>query len=165
VAGEESAAAEPRQEHPAPPDPSSLPEQSREQQQILLRTAAMLVEHSGPLPHPATLEKYNRIVPGGAQRIFSWVEEQSAHRRRLETLKLEGDIKNERLGQHYGFFIALFVIAGGFALIWNDKDVAGVAMVLSALAVLAGVFVYGQKKQRQEREQKLKSLTAQDDEN
>src|SRR2546430_16686828 len=39
---------------------------------------------SGPLPPPAALDEFNRIVPGAAERIFAQFEAEGAHRRELE---------------------------------------------------------------------------------
>ena len=40
--------------------------------------------NSGPLPVPSLLEEYDRIVPGGAERIFALAEEQTRHRLEME---------------------------------------------------------------------------------
>lgn len=142
-------------------------ELERQEQTLAIRAAATFIEHSGPLPHPAVLERYNQIVPGGAERIFKWVEDQSSHRRHLEKIRVEGGLRNELLGQTLGFIIALLVITGGFLLIWNGKDIGddigGAAAVVAALAGLVGVFIYGKKEQKKEREQKLRSLLGRDE--
>jgi hypothetical protein len=41
--------------------------------------------YSGPLPHPEVLEHYDRIVPGGAERIFTQFESQAKHRQSIES--------------------------------------------------------------------------------
>ena len=38
----------------------------------------------GPLPHPEILAQYEEVLPSAAERIFTNVESQSAHRRKVE---------------------------------------------------------------------------------
>lgn len=128
------------------------------EQQLVLRAAAMLVEHSGPLPPPAILERYDAIVPGGAERIFGWVDQQSAHRRELEHMRVAGDVKNERLGQHYAFVLSLLIVGAAGLLIWTGKSVMGLSLVLADVAALAGAFLVGRHWQRKERAEKLREL-------
>lgn len=58
-------------------DKSALAEINQGRQQIAVAASY----HSGPLPDPATLERYDLLVPGTAERIIRMAEEQSAHRR------------------------------------------------------------------------------------
>ena len=39
---------------------------------------------SGPIPPPDLLEKYNNIIPNGADRILAMAEQQQAHRQFME---------------------------------------------------------------------------------
>jgi uncharacterized membrane protein len=48
----------------------------------LVRTEAALF--SGPIPPPDLLERYNQIIPEGADRILKMAEKQSAHRQKIE---------------------------------------------------------------------------------
>lgn len=51
---------------------------------------------SGPIPPPEMLAQYNAVLPNGADRIVKMAEDQSAHRRRVESR-----------GQIFGFALAL----------------------------------------------------------
>lgn len=65
------------------------PDRSRD----LSRAVTIAQSHSGPLPAPETLEKYESIMPGLAERIVRWSEEETLHRRSLQ--KREMDIANQ----------------------------------------------------------------------
>jgi uncharacterized membrane protein len=118
------------------------------------------VSFSGPLPHPAILEKYNEIIPGGAERILAMAEHQSAHREHLERTVVEGNVKSQARGTLYGFIICLVSIVGGFALLFEGKNAQGLAAIISSLAALAGVFVYGRYKQAKERTDKADAIAS-----
>ena len=51
-------------------------------------TFSSFEQHSGPLPHPSTLEGYEVICPGAADRIISMAEEALRHRNEMEKLQL-----------------------------------------------------------------------------
>jgi len=48
--------------------------------------------HSGPLPPPETLYKYNQLNPGFADRIFDMAEREAAQRHQLEITSLTAEI-------------------------------------------------------------------------
>ena len=47
---------------------------------------------SGPLPHPDLLRKYDSTMPGSAERIFRYVEQEAEHRRVLELTALGAEV-------------------------------------------------------------------------
>jgi uncharacterized membrane protein len=55
--------------------------------------------YSGPLPHPKTLQEFESIVLGSAERIISMAESQSKHRMELERSVIKSDIDNSKRGQ------------------------------------------------------------------
>lgn len=110
------------------------------------------VSFSGPLPPPEVLEKYNKIVPGAAERIIKMAEQQSAHRRSLETQVINSDIKNSKLGLFFGFIIGLAGIIGAIITSVYASQLVGGALGISSLAALVGVFIYGSQLRKKERE-------------
>lgn len=82
------------------------------------------------------------------------VERQAAHRQALESSALDGKLPAERRGQALGFTAALTAIVAGSTLVAFDKDVGGLATIAGALAGLVAVFVYGRRKDADERRQK-----------
>lgn len=122
------------------------------------QSSQVIAQHSsvtfaGPLPPPTILRQYDEILPGAAERILAMAERQAGHRQSLEASVIGGNIRDQRLGVIFGFIVALLVVAVGALLLSNGKSVIGLAAVLSPLAVLAGIFVYGRKSQERERKQ------------
>ena len=81
-------------------------------------------------------------------------EVQAAHRRALESRVIAENCVTERRGQVFAFTLTLVVILGGVWLIYHGRDVGGLTAILGALAGLVGVFVYGRRKDAEERRQK-----------
>jgi uncharacterized membrane protein len=113
---------------------------------------------SGPLPLPTQLEKYNEIIPNGAERIMAMAERQSAHRERLEARVVDGNVANQTRGSYFAFILALTAILGGFWLIHEGKSPEGLAAIITSIAGLAGVFFYSKYEQRQERSDKASAI-------
>lgn len=116
------------------------------------------VSFSGPLPHPALLAKYNEVIPNGAERIMAMAERQGAHRESLEARVVAGNVASQARGSIFAFIICLVALVGGFTLIAVGKSADGLASIISSLAALAGVFVYGKYQQRKERLDKADAL-------
>jgi len=93
--------------------PRNLPSPQPQSKHVTVQTRAE--SFSGPLPPPVVLKQYDEIVPGAAERILSMAESQSQHRQQLERSVIESDIKNSRLGLHYG-------LSGGFCLWKHTKE-------------------------------------------
>jgi uncharacterized membrane protein len=117
-----------------------------------------MVSFSGPLPHPEMLQRYNEIVPNGAERIMAQFEQQSAHRRALETNVLSGNSLRSWVGMIMAYTIAMTAIVGGFVLIYFDKTFPGIGTILTAVAGLAAVFVYGRREEREQLRQSRDDL-------
>ena len=81
-------------------------------------------------------------------------EQQLTHRHALEARAIDGKLAAERRGQTLGFILALTAIVGGCALIAFGKDASGLTAIVSALAGLVAVFVYGRRKEAAERREK-----------
>jgi uncharacterized membrane protein len=109
------------------------------------------------LPPPAVLAQYNEIVPGAAERILAMAEGQAQHRQQLEKSVIESDIKNSRLGLHYGLLIGLVAVIGGSVCIVSGYEVGGSIVGGTGLTGLVGVFVYGSRQKQKEREARVKS--------
>ncbi len=114
---------------------------------------------SGPLPPPDLLMGYNKIFPGCAERIVAMAESVSNHRQELEQAVVKANIESERRGQERAFWLSVLVIVIGGLLIWNDKSVSGLGLIIGDLVALAGVFVYGRYQARKEREEQREKLS------
>ena len=112
---------------------------------------------SGPLPHPDTLKRFDEVVPGAAERILTMAEEQSVHRRALETKVVDSDIARSKWGQILGFCIAVAGLAASAWIAVYGSAVAGGIIGVGTLASLVGVFMYGAKTRSKERTDKSQS--------
>lgn len=126
---------------------------------IVSHTEARLEHHSGPLPDPATLEKYERLLPGAAERVFVMAEQEAAHRRKLETDHLVASIettkarwREQHRGQWMGWSIAMLGLGcTAYAIRLNQPWVSSV-IGAGTLASLVGVFIHGRRREAQEKE-------------
>ncbi|MDO8795616.1 MAG: DUF2335 domain-containing protein [Vicinamibacterales bacterium] len=133
-------------------DPNAL--DTRQSQAPARRVSASISAFQGPLPPPEMLERYNAIVPNGADRIVAMAEGQLRHRQQLESMVVNGNVTSQKRGQLFAFVLGLVAIVGGIVLIGLDKDTQGLAAIITAFVALAGVFVYGRWEQERERERK-----------
>ncbi len=114
------------------------------------------VQYSGPIPPPAMLEQYDKIVPGAAERLLRMAEEQSAHRRSLEKKAIDTDSRNSTMGIASALLISLsaFCVVV-YAIIVGQIEVA--KLVAGGVIVsLVSAFIYGTRSRRLERQARLK---------
>ena len=112
---------------------------------------------SGPLPPPAMLAQYNDTVPNGAERIMAMAEKQQTHRHGLEAEVVRGNITDQRLGLVLGFIVMMSVAGAGTWCVVHGKDTAGLAALLGSVGGPVVAFIYGRKKQSDERKEKSQS--------
>lgn len=99
---------------------------------------------TGPLPPPAALEKFDQLIPGGADRILSMAEQEQAHRIDCEKQALPLAIRESKRGQYMGVAVCLAAIAGAVivALLGGPWQVAvalvGVPVLGAVQAFLPG---------------------------
>jgi uncharacterized membrane protein len=103
---------------------------------------------SGPVPDPESLEKYELIHPGFADRLIKLAEEEQKNRLELNRLLVENEIQNQkrswdnyRLGQLFAIIAVSEVVllcTVGFFLGYSNsaRDIAVIVIV-----ALAGVFL------------------------
>lgn len=121
-------------------------------------------EFVGPLPPPDVLERYNKIQNGFADRIIRMAEEEGAHRRSLEEVKLKADIAAregaiaidrmtiggtlhiQRRGQMFAFAIGVTAIIGGVYCAVNGTELAGGLIGGGGVIGLVWVFIAGNKR-------------------
>lgn len=110
------------------------------------------------MPPPSMLREYDEVLPGLANRIVTMAETQSKHRIRLESRVTTSNIWRGHLGQIFAFLIAIAGIMAGTYLILHDKPVEGLVAILGPIGGIAGVFVWGKRKQSQELASKNRTL-------
>jgi len=112
---------------------------------------------SGPLPHPEILRQFEQVSPGAAERIIKMAEEQSAHRRQLESQVIASDIARSKWGQILGFVIAIFGLVVSMVIAVYGNAIAGAVLGGSTIVSLVGAFMYGTNSRKDERVEKADS--------
>lgn len=115
-------------------------------------TQRKVESYSGPIPHPMVLEHYEKVLPGSTDRIISMAENQSQHRHHMEKHLLSMESRNSLLGLIFGFTIGMTSVLGGIACIMSGHTAGGSIVGGVGLTSLVGVFVYGSRERRKERE-------------
>jgi len=110
--------------------------------------------HSGPLPSPEQLVKYDEVVPGAARRIMEAADEQRKHRIAIEKQVVSSQMKESNRGQIMGFIIALIGLSLGSFLVYSGHDVAGASIAGITLVGLVTVFIKGQNRQDKDLKEK-----------
>lgn len=128
-------------------------------QRSALEVRTVREEMSGPLPPPALLDGYERILPGAAERIMAMAERESNKRHELDTKavdaniaaqvtqlrlaehKLNAEVWDVLLGKILGFAISASAIAGCIFLAISGYTVAAVALVSLPVAAIVQHFV------------------------
>jgi hypothetical protein len=77
----------------------------------------------------------------------------------IEQTVIVGDSRRAYLGLAAGFIISALGIGGGIYLIATGHDWAGLALAGVNLTGLVGVFVYGSKARRDERNRNAENMT------
>lgn len=113
--------------------------------------------YSGPLPHPEILEAYDKIVPHGAERIFTQFEIQSSHRQKIELRVITSNAFVQVFGAISALLLGGLAIGGGLYLVHEGKSLEGFGAFFVGLASLVGVYIYGKKTQMKERDNKKAS--------
>ena len=168
-----------------PADQQSNPALERSQSVEIVSTTT---SWRGPLPPPAVLRQYDDVLPGSAERIMRMMEEQASHRFQAENRRIqieerrvqveadrvqverdrvqiekgsvEAGSKRAYLGLASGFIISLIMIAIGASVIIWVNPWAGVGVIGTGVAGLAGVFVHGTNSRRRARERKAADADA-----
>jgi len=89
-----------------------------------------LFEQEG-LPTSSELEKYNELMPNGAERVFNLIEDERIHRREMEKKQLKGRNTLNSLMTIFGFCFSCFLL-----IIINDLTISGSSWVALALGWL-----------------------------
>lgn len=137
-------------ESPNVPTPPNRPDPER-------RRSRLIVTHAffeGPLPPPAILEHFERVVAGAASRILALTEDELRHRRSIELTIVSANTRALGRGQWFGFLVLMAGMGLGAWWVRAGYELIGFGSILAPLAAAATLFVYAQRRQERERERK-----------
>jgi len=123
-----------------------------------LHVSQSVSTYQGPIPPPSALREYDAVLPGAADRIIAMAEAQSRHRQEMESKVIGADLANARIGLYCGLVIGLAAIIGGCICVALGQQWGGSIIGTGGLTGLVGVFVYGSRERRKERERKLGAI-------
>jgi len=96
---------------------------------------------AGELPSAETIEAYEHVLPGAADRILAMLEHQAEHRMTMERTVVQAAARSERLGQLLGLALVLVVFLTATRLITNDHEIPGTLLAVTDLGLLVAVFL------------------------
>jgi uncharacterized membrane protein len=102
---------------------------------------SQLINWQGPLPPPQALEDYDRVVKNGAERVFKQFEREGNHRRDMEKLHLNAQIRDLMIGKFFAFIFVMSIVGMGVYAVSQQASVVGGAVVFGALASVVWAFV------------------------
>ena len=150
---------------PATTGRAPRPDQLRignEQLQVSVQTTKT---HTGPLPTPEDLARYEQIHAGIAERIVRMAEiplelavDQHNHRVAIEKQVITSDIRRSWAGMIIGGIVSLTAVVGGIILVAADKPAPGITAILTPIAAIAGIFVHSDRERRKERRAQMQSM-------
>lgn len=105
--------------------------------------------HIGPLPAPSDLEKYEKVLPGAADRIIAVFESQTKHRHECEKMVVVGQLRHEHWGQIMAFAIVTVAMGICLFLIYTGHSTKGFTAMMAILGGVAGLFIYGKRAEKQ----------------
>lgn len=97
------------------------------------------------LPNPEELAKYEKVIPGGAERILEMAEAEAKHHQAYENQEAKNRVRTTRIKQLIVFVLALVAGVFGGVLMISGSELAGLIIILIDAVAVVGVAVYGGK--------------------
>lgn len=111
-------------------------------------TSIKAMAHSGPLPDPESLARYNEIIPNGADRIMKMAENQQGHRFDIERKVVKGTNNQTTRGQWFALIIALILIGAAIFFGINKQPELAKSILITTLIGVVGLFISGKYLQK-----------------
>lgn len=97
------------------------------------------------LPHPETLEAYNYVIEGSAERIIKMIEREQAHRHNLEAKAISVQQSGFYFGQFLAAVVSICVVGLVAVLAMQNKDELAAFFGVVGLACMTVAFVKGRQ--------------------
>lgn len=127
-----------------------LPEEVKDIPKDQLRRIISVVmkqsHHSGPIPSPDSMAKYNEVIPDGANRIMVQSEEQGRHRREMERTVIRSQSIQTYLGQIFAFIVAISCMYVSYSMVMSGHEKQGALFGGVTIVGLVTIFIVGKSK-------------------
>jgi len=125
-------------------EPQKTAEPQKNSEQVSMTSFA---SYSGPIPPPNFLVEYEKMVPGIAKRFLDEPRIESEHRRTLESMMAQEQVKLANRGQKMAFSLASFCTIGAFVAIFLGYSLEGLGALVASIATFAYIFCYVKRRQ------------------
>ncbi len=114
---------------------------------VEVRGVQVREQWSGPIPPPEALERFNQIIPDGANRIVAMAEKEQTHRIEYEKEGLTATVKETKRGQILGAIISIVAVLGAIytASIGSHWIVSMVLVGIPVLGIVRAITKPGSK--------------------
>ena len=103
-------------------------------------------QHRGPLPSPEQLEKYEKFIPGSAERIIKMAEDGFNHRHRIEKETLKIVNEDRRRGQWMAFILGTLGILSAVFLGLKGYSFSSIGVGLLGTIVITAQVIMSRMK-------------------
>lgn len=107
----------------------------------VVASAKYEAKYEGPIPPPAWMREYEDVLPGLANRIFSEVETESAHRRDLEQQSLSLAARVVRRGQIGAWLIGVAILVVVTVLVIEGHSIVGAVLGVTEILGIVISFI------------------------
>ena len=116
------------------------------------------LHYGGPIPPASEMARYEKIIPGAAERILTMAESQAKHRQNMEFTVVKRSVQDQRLGIICAFAITVSALIVAVLCVRWGHEIVGAIIGTSGLGSIITAFIYGTRSNRAEREQKSEHL-------
>lgn len=121
--------------------------QKQAQHQNVKKVTISKQQHfSGPIPDPSSLEAYNNIVPGSADRIIAMAENEARNRHKIENRLSKNVVITTMLGIVFAFLSVIILAGLAFYALLMGYGQSASTIAVGSIAAVAGVFVFFRSK-------------------
>jgi uncharacterized membrane protein len=127
---------------------SEEPQKKSEAQKNSEQTSmTSFASYSGPIPPPNFLLEYEKMVPGIAKRFLEEPHVESEHRRALQKMMAQEQVKLANRGQKMAFLLAGSCTLGAFGAIFLGYSLEGLGALVASITTFAYIFCYVKRRQ------------------
>lgn len=106
------------------------------QNRTVVASHQSVMAYSGPIPPPESLEKYNDIVPGAAERIIGMAEKEQVHRHTIEERQTKDRKTLMVLSVIGSAFVAILLVCAIIYAIYKGANAYQVALMIGAVGLV-----------------------------